>query len=583
MTLPKPLTVLVLCLLSSTCWANQPQPAPANYIPPEAAVVLEITNPQPVLDLFLSPQRVRRISDSEFYQDLRKNTEFSGLLTLTSLLEARFGKTWREMLFLLAGGGVTLASGPEERSAFIADSQDAGLLNNLHETLLTFARQGPRKLEALEHRGVTGWLSQEGKVYTVLGNRLLWANDEAGFRAIINQYSEPAQTSLADVPEYLDALEAVGGLQDGSIFLNLKLARTSQDSEDSLLESSNPLDVLLSAGVKDYVRNVDWAVLGLRAEQNALLLRGLTDSNLDTDSSLSAFARPSQGIPQGFKVKRQILGASFYRDLQSFYAAKDELFPERTSGLIFFENMMGIFFSGRDFTDEILAELKPTFQMVAARQEYEVKPPKIQLPGFALIFEMVTPDSFSSVMEEAWQKALGLLNFTRGQQAQPGLIIDRADYLGVKYSYAYFAEPAAEDSGSDFRFNFRPALAMPGHYLILSSTDQLARDLIEAIIHPQSDMASLEGVHTYITTDFTQLTQTLDLNRESLVQQNMLKEGNTREKAESDIAVFLLLLNQIAETNLKVGWDNNSPWSDLEIRFEPDVSATSSEWSSDSQ
>ena len=32
------------------------------------------------------------------------------------------------------------------------------------------------------------------------------------------------------------------------------------------------------------------------------------------------------------------------------------LFPERTSGLIFFENMMGIFFTGRDLTSEVLAE-----------------------------------------------------------------------------------------------------------------------------------------------------------------------------------------------------------------------------------
>ena len=53
-------------------------------------------------------------------------------------------------------------------------------------------------------------------------------------------------------------------------------------------------------------------------------------------------------------VPRQIAGASVYRDLHGFYAAKDDLFPERTSALIFFENMMGIFFSGKDLTEEVL-------------------------------------------------------------------------------------------------------------------------------------------------------------------------------------------------------------------------------------
>ena len=58
-------------------------------------------------------------------------------------------------------------------------------------------------------------------------------------------------------------------------------------------------------------------------------------------------------------VPRQIAGISLYRDLNAFYAAKDQLFPERTSGHDFFENMMGIFFSGRDLTARSSARLGP--------------------------------------------------------------------------------------------------------------------------------------------------------------------------------------------------------------------------------
>ena len=64
---------------------------------------------------------------------------------------------------------------------------------------------------------------------------------------------------------------------------------------------------------------------------------------------------------------------SFYRDLHKFYAAKDKLFPERTSGLIFFENMMGIFFTGRDLTDEVLAETTPEVRFVVAEQQYDAE------------------------------------------------------------------------------------------------------------------------------------------------------------------------------------------------------------------
>ncbi len=65
------------------------------------------------------------------------------------------------------------------------------------------------------------------------------------------------------------------------------------------------------------------------------------------------------------------------------------MFPERTSGIIFFENMMGIFFTGRDLTEEVLAEteagrtgrrcLNRTMRQRWAR-------PQLQFPGFAAVF-----------------------------------------------------------------------------------------------------------------------------------------------------------------------------------------------------
>ena len=83
------------------------------------------------------------------------------------------------------------------------------------------------------------------------------------------------------------------------------------------------------------------------------------DGKVDTTSGPAAFAGPrdsKQGAWPNLAVPRRIAAVSLYRDLHAFYAAKDELFPERTSGLIFFENMMGIFFTGRDLTEEVLAE-----------------------------------------------------------------------------------------------------------------------------------------------------------------------------------------------------------------------------------
>ena len=73
----------------------------------------------------------------------------------------------------------------------------------------------------------------------------------------------------------------------------------------------------------------------------------------------------------------------------------------------------------------------------------------------------------------------------------PGLIIDRPTYKDIKYTVAYFAPPDANDKTKlDTRFNIRPALAMPGQYLILSSTDGLARDLIDTLTREAGQTAT---------------------------------------------------------------------------------------------
>ena len=229
---------------------------------------------------------------------------------------------------------------------------------------------------------------------------------------------------------------------------------------------------------------------------------------------------------------------SFHRDLHAFYAAKDKLFPDRTSGLIFFENMMGIFFTGRDLTDEVLAETKPEFRIVVAEQQYDAKTgtPRIQIPAFAAIFRLKNPDKFREVAEEAWQKALGLINFTRGQKAQPGLILDRPIHNGVQFTVSRFPLPKeSERQNLDVQYNFRPSLAMLGDYLVLSSTEGLARDLIDTL---KDEMAQpvkpLAGTHSLLELSGGQLASILGANRENLVRQNMLEKGHSQEQAERE-------------------------------------------------
>ena len=173
------------------------------------------------------------------------------------------------------------------------------------------------------------------------------------------------------------------------------------------------------------------------------------------------------------------------------------------------------------------------------------------------------------MVEEAWQKAVGLINFTRGQKALPGLIIDRPVHRGTKYTVAAFRPPEEKPKTPiDMRFNFRPALAMPGNHLILSSTDALAEDIMDALRKEASPpVKPLAGAHSLVEIDGTQLASILGANRETLIRQNMVDKGNTQKQAETEVNALLGIVKHVSRVKLTFGADGGRSRISLQIQL----------------
>jgi hypothetical protein len=331
----------------------------------------------------------------------------------------------------------------------------------------------------------------------------------------------------------------------------------------ALTQNQNPMARLIFAPFLNAVEDAAWLTAGLRVEQTALCLEVVTDGKVDPDGP-DGFALPGgpeDGAMPSLVVPRQVAALSFYRDLHRFYAAKDELFPERTSGLIFFENMMGIFFSGRDLTEEVLGETLPDIRVVVAEQEFKdtASKPTLILPGFAAVVRLKNPDKFSLVMKAAWQNAIGLINTTSGQKAQPTLVIETDIHGDTKYTTSRFLFPDGEENNAgDTRFNFQPTLATQGNYLIMSSTDALARDLIDAIKKESQQQAKpVAGKHSLAMMESAPLTAILAANREAMIRQGMVEDGKSREQSEKDTDGLLTVMKYLRGLRFDAGADGN--------------------------
>jgi hypothetical protein len=578
------LSSLAFCLVWPA-WTTAQAPPPVQWIPQDAVICLEVTQPRAVLDLLAGKEMTEAVTSGPLYQGLLSQPKFKEFLNVVKFLETTLDTDWRTGLGRLVGGGITVAVCPPDTAVAIIDAEDEAVLTRLHETFLAISRaqaqnQGrPENVVSREYAGVTAWTFDGKEAHALVGRRLLFANRSEGLKAMLDLRAESGGKSLATNPAFQAAMRAAGAEAAATLFINAK-PLMSIPNIASLFDRqrNNPLAVLAFAGITEPLRNSNWLALALDVGDKAVTVRAVADGKADGLKSPAAFALPAQpgdGARANIVVPRRIAALSLYRDLHGFYAAKDALFPQRTSGLIFFENMMGIFFTGRDLTSEVLAETEPEIRVVVAGQQYDpaVGTPEVPLPAFAVVLRLRHPEQFRPVVEEAWQKAVGLIDFTRGQKALPGLIIDRAVQGETKYTLAYFSTVDVNDRAKlPMRYNLRPALAMPGPYVILSSTDALARDIIDALGRDGGRDGGRTGApsartHSVLEIDGPDMASAFQANRDVLVRGDMVKKGRSHEEAEAGIDMLITLAKLVDQITLSIGTQNDLQEARLQIRL----------------
>lgn len=562
----------VLALLSPAVAArggDAPPPA-RDWLPKDALIVVEVERPQALIDLMVGPKMTGMVTKHPAYRAAMDGPQLKGLVQLVNFLEMQTGTTWREGLATLLRGGATMAVLPGDRAVLISDSADPELLRKVHDIFIQATRgeadkQGkPDPVVSREVQGVTTWSLGGAPCYALMDGRFVWGNNPAALESLLERRSHAGRPGLTSSASYKAARKAASPDAVATAYADLSVLKALPQLAEAVKPSENPLAVLLAGGLKEALGRSQWLGLDLRVQGESVTLAAAMDGTAGGSGSRSGFMSPPQGkgaLPP-VPVPGQLATMSLYRDLFGFYSAKDQLFPERTSGLIFFENMMGIFFSGRDLNGEVLAETRPEVRLVMARQTYDstVGTPEVKMPAFALLVPAKHPEEFARVAEEAWQKAVGLISVTRGQKAEPGLVIDRVMQGDVKFTVVTNSVGKGEDRAHlPARFNYTPSLAHVGDTFILSSTESLARDLIDALKKaPAANAKPLVGTHTLVEADGVQLAGLVDANRATLVERNMVEKGNSREKAEGEIGTLAGLLRLAKHARL-TGSENGPP------------------------
>jgi hypothetical protein len=573
-------SLVLLPALIATAHAAEPAGPPARWIPSDAIFTVEISQPKAVLDLALDARITRLVTSLPAYQAALNQEGAQGLLKLVEFLENRFNTDRKTLLTKLVGDGITIAVGAHGETVLIIDGQDAELLQQVADIITGIAKDQAAKqgqsaeVESTEYAGVTVWKSGNKESHAIVGKRLLVSNRSDVLKAVLDlRNGSPAQ-SLAGTPAYQAAKKAVGDDAQAMAFVNMAVLKKAPKIQKALADISSPLPVLTLAGMTEALRQSHWLALKLRISGEQISLETRMDGKSSESSLIASFSQPSRsrdGVFPNLDVPQRIAAVSLYRDVYKFYAAKDQLFRERTSGLIFFENMMGIFFSGRNLTEEVLSQLHPEIRVVVAQQKYDSArgTPTVQVPSFAAVMRLRHPQEFGEVVEEAFQKAIGLVTVSSGQRGVPGMIIDRPTYHDVHYTVAYFGAAAADARDRrEARYQYRPSLVKVGEYLVLSSSESLAHDLIDTLKREMAEpVKPLGGVHSLVELDSVQLIAIADANRKTLVRQNMAKNGISEVEAAAKYDLYTPLIKRLGQATLRIGTQDGQVQARLQLKL----------------
>lgn len=557
-----------VCLISLVGSAAFGQPLdPAKLAPETTVFYAELGNPEPLLDFALAAKTRKVLENVEGYQKYLRSDQYQQLQAVVGLLERRLGTTWeaavRELL-----GGVSVCFDPASNAGFVAvRSRNRDLLAKLNGTLAELieadakTHSRPSPVKSNEHQGFTGWTFGGEEFHVILDDLLLIGNKADLIKAAIDRYRDPAAPSLAGASDFAQARSKQPTGAVGWSWFNLSAIRQDANVQKALTKrSANPVVELLAAGVIDSLKQAPHITSSITYDANTLCLRAELPRQATAPSGARAWFFAPKADEAALVPPGTIGTFTLFRDLAGLWLARDELFDETiVAQFAQADTQLGLFFSGRDFGPEVLGELEPPMQLLAARQDYPPdKPiPALKLPAFALVFKLKHPEDFAPELLMMYQKTVGIVNLTGGQEGRPQLLLSTEEYQGTTISKsAYLPNSKVPKDKAPVQYNFSPACARIGDHFVFGSTAGIVRQVVDAL-KPGTSAALLKD-NTAFTLDAPSLAAILADNQELLITQNMLGQGRSRAEAETAVQTVLDVLGQLDRFTIRLADEPDS-------------------------
>ncbi|MCR9202441.1 MAG: hypothetical protein NXI04_27685 [Planctomycetaceae bacterium] len=536
---------LLLVLTGLLTDAAAQEPSAAALLPETTVLYVEAPAPEQLIAAVFDHPIRQKIESLAPWQAATRTAGYRQFLTGRKFFEIQMGMEWREAFETLTAKGIHVAVDSATGGAvLLVHSGSEQALELLAGRILALSfLSGENRQEEGEYRGITAY--RFDKVWAVVeGEWLVVTNrDELGKAVLDRLLDGEVDASLLNSEVWKTARQdrdatSAWGFVDLDALRRLGVGRKAFAGK-----SDNPGVEILIGGILDLLQETPLLTGTLQASHEQLAVQLELPSKAEWISEERTFyfgdGLSGQG-PDVPEVKDSLFTLSAYRDASEMWLRAGDLFNEDINdGLAEADANLTTFFSGKDFGEEILGALTPQIGFVASRQDFQdiLPVPTIKLPQFALVLNLREPEKMTRELRRTFQSMVGFFNVIGAMEGRPQLEmdIDKLENGAELITSVYIPEEGEEDSEyAPILFNFSPSVGFRGDQFVVSSTSRLARELV---LQPRKRDGT--GRNTAVKLDAETLKTVLADNRDQLVSQNMLEEGNNKDEAE--VAIDLLL------------------------------------------
>ncbi len=523
----------------------------SELLPASCLAIAEMPHPDQLLETLTSHRVWKKVQQQPQYQAAISNPGYMMFLGIRTHIETQIGMKWRQAYDTLLGGGVTIAFDPETQGVVaLVRSTDAGKLQSTAKKLIELGRadarsKGKEPLPEDEYREITVYGKDDGR-FAIVGPWLVMTNKGELGRKVLDTLLDGSETSINDNEKFAAARQSITGEPAVWSWVDLGTIRDAGLAKGlEKNQTPNPLAELLVGGVLTNLRQTPYvsASLYVTGEATRLEFSAPHDNEWVEEFREYWFGPDGKGTADSpLETESTILSVSTYRKVSEMWLRAGDLFDERMNDeLAKADATLTTFFAGKDFGEDVLGSFGPTMQILVNRQDFsDVLPkPALKLPSIALAGRLEKAEETRTELRRTFQSMVGFLNVIGAIQGNPQLDQDVDIYRDNKiYTASFIPEPDENDSErARIQFNFSPSLAFAQDRFFITSTKQLARDLVDAAHNEQTTRG--EASNTAIRLNAKALGEALADNREQLVAQNMIKKGQTREESSREIGLLL--------------------------------------------